>query len=63
MTDRLYRYEPQADRWTVYPLPLRGTYTRKVTFTKDGDVCTSNNPFPVGALEGGKAELICIDPE
>lgn len=63
MTDRLYRYEPKADRWTVYPMPLRGTYTREVTFTKDGDVCTSNNPFPVGALEGGKAELICIDPE
>lgn len=63
MTDRLYRYEPQADRWTVYPMPLRGTYTREITFAKNGDVCTSNNPFPVGALEGGKAELICIDPE
>lgn len=62
MTDRLYRYDPKHDRWTVYPMPLRGTYTREITFTKDGDVCTSNNPFPIGALEGGKAELICIDP-
>ena len=62
MTDRLYRYDPRRGRWTVYPLPLRGTYTREISFTRTGEVCTSNNPFPVGALEGGVAELICIDP-
>lgn len=62
MTDRLYRYDPRHGRWTVYPLPLRGTYTREISFTRTGEVCTSNNPFPVGALEGGVAELICIDP-
>ncbi len=62
MTDRLYRYDPMSDRWTVYALPLRGTYTREVSFTKEGLACTSNNPLPVSALEGGKAELICIDP-
>jgi streptogramin lyase len=62
MTDRLYRYDPRRDHWTVYPLPLRGTYTREISFTRAGEVCTSNNPFPVGALEGGVAELICIDP-
>lgn len=62
MTDRLYRYDPRRERWTVYPLPLQGTYTREISFTRRGEVCTSNNPFPVGALEGGVAELICIDP-
>jgi streptogramin lyase len=62
MTDRLYRFDSKRQRWTVYPLPLRGTYTREISFTKAGEVCTSNNPFPVGALEGGVAELICIDP-
>ena len=62
MTDRLYRFDPKRQKWTVYPLPLRGTYTREITFTRTGEVCTSNNPFPVGALEGGVAELICIDP-
>lgn len=62
MTDRLYRFEPQRRRWTVYALPLRGTYTREISFTKTGEVCTSNNPFPVTALEGGMAELICIEP-
>lgn len=62
MTDRLYRFDPQRRKWTVYALPLRGTYTREVSFTARGEACTSNNPFPVAALEGGVAELICIDP-
>jgi hypothetical protein len=43
-------------------MPLTGTYTRDMTFTKEGKVCTSNNPFPPMALEGGTLELICIDP-
>ena len=61
MTDHLYRFRPRAESWTAYPLPLRGSYTREVSFTKDGQVCTSNNPFPAGALEGGVPELVCID--
>lgn len=31
-------------------------------FTGAGEVCTSNNPLPVSAMEGGVAELICVDP-
>jgi streptogramin lyase len=63
MTDHLYRFDPKRERWTAYALPLRGTYTREISFTADGEVCTSNNPFPVTALEGRVAELICIDPD
>lgn len=62
MTDRLYRFEPASARWSAYPMPLRGTYTREVSFAASGEVCTSNNPFPAAALEGGHAELVCIDP-
>ena len=62
MTDHLYRFDPRRGKWTAYALPLRGTYTREISFTASGEVCTSNNPFPVAALEGGIAELICIDP-
>lgn len=62
MTDHIYRFRPTTGRWTIYPLPLRGSYTREMSFTRDGRVCTSNNPFPAGALEGGVAELICLDP-
>lgn len=62
MTDHLYRFIPAQNRWVAYPMPLRGTYTRDVTFTKKGLVCASNNPIPIAALEGSVAELICLDP-
>ena len=62
MTDRIYRFIPSEERFIAYPMPLAGTYTRDMTFTKEGKVCTSNNPFPPMALEGGVLELICIDP-
>ncbi len=62
MTDRIYRFIPTEERFIAYPMPLAGTYTRDMTFTKDGRVCTSNNPIPPMALEGGVLEIICIDP-
>ena len=62
MTDRLYRFIPDEERFVVYPVPLSGTYTRDMTFTADGQVCTSNNPSPAPALEGGVLQIICLDP-
>jgi hypothetical protein len=32
-----------------------------MSFTQDGRACTSNNPLPQAALEGGVMELICIE--
>ncbi len=61
MTDRMYRFIPDEERWVVYPIPLSGTYTRDMTFTDDGKACTSNNPVPPAALEGGVLQIICID--
>ena len=62
MTDRLYRFIPDEERFIVYPVPLSGTYTRDMTFTEDGQVCTSNNPIPAPALEGGVLQILCLDP-
>jgi streptogramin lyase len=62
MTDRMFRFIPGEERWVIYPAPLAGTYTRDVTFTADGQVCTSNNPLPAAAIEGGVLEILCIDP-
>jgi streptogramin lyase len=63
MTDRIFRFIPAEERWVFYPVPLQGTYTRDMTFTADGQVCTSNNPLPAAALEGGVLEIICIDAD
>ena len=62
MTDRIFRFIPDEERWVVYPIPLSGTYARDMTFMSDGKVCLSNNPIPPPALEGGVLEIICIDP-
>jgi len=61
MTDRIFRFIPEQERFIAYPVPLTGTYTRDFTFTEDGKACTSNNPLPMAALEGGIGELICIE--
>ena len=61
MTDRIYRFIPGEERYVVYPVPLSGTYTRDMDFTADGQACTSNNPVPATALEGGVLQVICID--
>lgn len=63
MTDRLYRFMPREERFIAYPMPLQDTYTREISFAADGSLCTSNNPIPRAALEGGVLELICLDPE
>lgn len=62
MTDRVYRFVPDEERFIIYPMPLRGTYTRDFAFTKDGWACTANSPIINAALEDGVAGLICIDP-
>ena len=61
MTDRFFRFIPEEERFAVYPAPLTGTYTRDFSFTKDGKACTSNNPLPMAALEGGIGEILCIE--
>jgi streptogramin lyase len=62
MMDVVWRFLVDEERFVAYPMPLRGTYTRDFTFTDKGWACTSNNPIPAAALEGGVPELICIDP-
>ena len=61
MNDVAWRYIQAEERFVVYPLVLRGTYTRDFTFTHKGWACTASNPIPPAALEGGVPELICID--
>jgi len=63
VTDRMYKFIPDEERFVVYPIPLRGTYTRDMTFDENGRIITSNNPLPTPAFEGGVLEIISIDPD
>ena len=63
MTDHIYRLQPETGKFIVYPLPLRGTYTRDFSFTKKGWACTVNSPQPSAALEGFTTALFCIESD
>jgi streptogramin lyase len=66
MSDRMFRFEPTTEKWTAYPLPTRGLFTRDVVFASDGRVCGSSNPWGLpqkDIVEGDMDSLICVQPE
>jgi streptogramin lyase len=61
-SDTLIRYEPDAKRFTVYPLPTRVTYTRELDFDAEGRVWTSNSNSPAWQIERGQPIVLRLDP-
>ena len=61
-SDSMIRFEPEPERFTVYPLPTRVTYTREVDFDAQGRVWTSNSNGPTWQIEGGTPKVVRIDP-
>ena len=61
-SDSLIRFEPQTQKFTVYPLPTRVTYTREISFDSQGRVWTSNSNAPSSQIEGGMPKVIRLDP-
>jgi streptogramin lyase len=61
-SDTLIRFEPASERFTVYPLPTRVTYTRELDFDAQGRVWTSNSNAPTWQIEGGIPRLLRLDP-
>ena len=62
-SDRLIRFEPASERFTVYPLPTRVTYTRELDFDAEGRVWTSNSNAPTWQIEGGYPRVLRLDPD
>jgi len=62
-SDTLIRFEPESERFTVYPLPMRVTYTREIDFDAEGRVWTSNSNGPTWQIEGGVPQVIRLDPD
>lgn len=63
LSDRIFRFEPEMERFVSYPSPTRVTFLRDLVFTSDGKVCSSQSNLPAYAIEGGAPSFICIDPE
>ncbi len=61
MSDRAFRFLARERRFVVYPMPSRFTYTRDISFTKDGWACSVESNFPVNTTEHGD-KLLCVDP-
>jgi streptogramin lyase len=62
-SDTLIRFEPASERFTVYPLPTRVTYTREISFDAQGRVWTSNSNVPTWQIEGGVPKVLRLDPD
>lgn len=62
-SDTMIRFEQETERFTVYPLPTRVTYTREVDFDSQGRVWTSNSNGPTWQIEGGVPKVLRIDPD
>lgn len=60
-SDSLIRYQQEADRFTIYPLPTQVTYTRDIDFAADGSVWTSNSNVPAWQIETGVPRVIRLD--
>ena len=64
MSDRVFRFLPDEERFIAYPLPTRGIFLRDMVFTPDGWVCAASSMAAAPlAVEGGMEEVICIDPD
>lgn len=63
MSDRVFRFLPQEERFISYPLPTHGIFLRDIIFTPEGRVCAASSMAAAAlAVEGGMEEIICIDP-
>jgi sugar lactone lactonase YvrE len=62
-SDSLIRFTPADERFTVYPLPNRVTYTREIDFDDTGAVWTCNSNLPAWQIERGTPTLIRLEPE
>jgi streptogramin lyase len=62
-SDSLIRFVPALERFSVYPLPTRVSYTREIDFDREGRVWTSNSNGPTWQVEGGVPRVIRLDPK
>jgi virginiamycin B lyase len=62
-SDTMISLDIQTEKWKIYPMPSRHTFTRDVVIAEDGSVYTSNGSFPTWFVEGGVPTAIRIIPE
>jgi len=54
------KFDPETEKFTVFPLPTRVTYTREIDFDDEGGVWTSNSNTPGWHIETENPQVIRI---
>jgi streptogramin lyase len=57
-SDSIIRFKPDTERFTIFPIPTRVTFTREIEVDEDGNVWTSNSNLPGWQIEGGKPSVV-----
>jgi len=57
-SDNLLTLDIKSEKWRVYPLPRRVSFTRDVEFSPEGKAYTCNGAFPSWHIEDGRPTLI-----
>jgi len=63
MSDRVFRFLPDEERFISYPSPTKVAFLREIVFMDNGGVCSSNSNLPAVAIEGGLQKILCIYPD
>lgn len=62
-SDTMLRFDPATEKFTVYPMPNRVTYTREIDFDGQGNMWTSHSNGPAWHVESGIPKVSRIDPD
>jgi cysteine-rich repeat protein len=60
-SDTLLRFEPPAERFTVFPLPTQSSFTREIEFDPDNNVWTCTSNEPAGPGEPGRGKFVKVE--
>lgn len=61
-SDSVYRFDVTANKWNVYPMQRKVTFTRDVEITADGKAYVSGAAFPSWHIEDAQPTLMEITP-
>ncbi len=61
-SDNLLVLDIKTEKWKVYPLPRKVSFTRDIEFSPDGKAYTCNGAFPGWHIEDGRPTLIELNP-
>jgi streptogramin lyase len=61
-SDSVYRMDIATQKWDVYPMQRKVTFTRDVEFSKDGKAYVSGAAFPSWHIEDSQPTLMEITP-